>query len=154
MLGRAEGEGVCLRDQGMDRADVWNTSEFPGKRVRRDRDERSPTFGEMPPKAAEMGRELAEIRRRGYAVSLSQRIPHSFSCAAPVFGSRGEIWAALSVSIPEMRVGRPHGARAGPGRGRRGGAPGGPPRMERGSCGMTPAGHRPTGPDLEKTDRC
>jgi DNA-binding IclR family transcriptional regulator len=108
--------------------------------LRRDRDERSPTFGEMPPKAAEMERELTEIRRRGYAVSLSQRIPHAFSLAAPVLGSRGEIRAALSVSIPEMRVDDRTELELGPVVAR---------EAERLSSRLGWNEHRPTGPDVE-----
>jgi DNA-binding IclR family transcriptional regulator len=46
--------------------------------------------------------ELREIRRRGYAVSYSERIPEACGIGAPVFDVHGLV-AELHVSIPEYR---------------------------------------------------
>jgi DNA-binding IclR family transcriptional regulator len=72
--------------------------------LQRDDHVRSETLGVLPPTPAEMAAELAAIRRQGYATSLSQRVPHAFSVAAPVFGLGENVRCALSLSIPEMRV--------------------------------------------------
>ncbi|MHB1570232.1 MAG: IclR family transcriptional regulator, partial [Solirubrobacteraceae bacterium] len=72
--------------------------------LERDAGLRSEPLGALPPTQVEMGEELATIRRRGYAVSLSQRVPHAFSIAAPVFGLGETVRGALSLTIPEMRV--------------------------------------------------
>ncbi|MFG1621093.1 IclR family transcriptional regulator [Kribbella sp. NPDC049227] len=48
--------------------------------------------------------QLAEIRTRGFAKSLSERTPGIRSVAAPVFDFSGEPVGCLSVSGPEMRM--------------------------------------------------
>jgi DNA-binding IclR family transcriptional regulator len=70
----------------------------------RDRGERSPTRGDLPPKTREFKQLLAEIRRQGYATSLGHRLPNAYSISAPIFDARSKIIGALSVSIPELRV--------------------------------------------------
>jgi IclR family acetate operon transcriptional repressor len=47
--------------------------------------------------------ELEEIRRRGYAVSISERLADAFSIAAPVLDHRGEVIGSISISGPVMR---------------------------------------------------
>ncbi len=49
---------------------------------------------------AQLRRLLAEVRRRGFAVSDRQIETISMSVAAPVWGARGQVVAALSVVIP------------------------------------------------------
>jgi DNA-binding IclR family transcriptional regulator len=70
----------------------------------RDADVRSNPLGTLPPPRVEMQAELARIREQGYAVSLSHVVPHAFSIAAPVFDATNQVRAALSLTIPEMRV--------------------------------------------------
>lgn len=48
--------------------------------------------------------QLAEIRTRGFAKSLSERTPGIRSVAAPVFDFSGQAVGCLSVSGPEMRM--------------------------------------------------
>jgi DNA-binding IclR family transcriptional regulator len=48
-------------------------------------------------------RELAECRRRGYAIDLEESTPGLCCIAAPVFGSDGSEVAAISVSVPSVR---------------------------------------------------
>ena len=84
------------------------------KIIDRDSGERSPTLGTLPPTRSEMEEELALIRCRGYAQSLSHVEPHAFSIAAPVFGRDDTVRGALSVSMPEMRVGAGVASRVAP----------------------------------------
>ncbi|HZD79579.1 MAG TPA: IclR family transcriptional regulator [Actinomycetota bacterium] len=51
-------------------------------------------------------RELAEIRRRGWAASIGEREPGVASVSAPVHGPDGALAAAISVSGPYRRRGR------------------------------------------------
>ncbi len=48
-------------------------------------------------------RDLDEIRRRGYAVSLSERLVGAFSVAVPVFDHRAMVVGSISISGPVMR---------------------------------------------------
>jgi IclR family acetate operon transcriptional repressor len=48
--------------------------------------------------------QFAEIRQRGFALSMTERTPGIRSVAAPVFGSSGQVVGCLSVSGPEMRM--------------------------------------------------
>ncbi|WP_433162482.1 IclR family transcriptional regulator [Kribbella sp. CA-247076] len=48
--------------------------------------------------------QLADIRTRGFAKSLSERTPGIRSVAAPVFGYSGHVAGCLSISGPEMRM--------------------------------------------------
>ena len=46
---------------------------------------------------------LANVRRKGYALTRGQRIPGAVGLAAPVFGSDGEVIGDISITIPEQR---------------------------------------------------
>ena len=48
--------------------------------------------------------QFAEIRERGFAMSMAERTPGIRSVAAPVFGHSGQVAGCLSVSGPEMRM--------------------------------------------------
>ena len=47
--------------------------------------------------------ELADIRQRGYARSVSERVPGAAAVAAPIFNHLGEVVGCLSVSGPAWR---------------------------------------------------
>jgi len=49
-------------------------------------------------------RALAEVRRRGYAVSVEEAAPGVSSVAAPIFDAAGECLAAVSVAGPTTRM--------------------------------------------------
>lgn len=49
-------------------------------------------------------KQLAEIRRRGYASSRGERIPGAAAVAVPVFGPAGQPAAALGVFGPDSRL--------------------------------------------------
>lgn len=51
-----------------------------------------------------LAQQFAEIRRRGYAMSRTERTAGICSVAAPVFGHSGDVAGCLSVSGPEMRM--------------------------------------------------
>jgi DNA-binding IclR family transcriptional regulator len=72
--------------------------------LKRERGERAPTTGQTLPPTRELRAELAAIREKGYSVSLSQRIPHAYSVAAPVLAGWDNVVGALSITVPEMRV--------------------------------------------------
>ncbi len=46
---------------------------------------------------------LADIRKRGYAISLGGRIPELSGIAAPVFDARGDLMGALTLTMPTHR---------------------------------------------------
>ena len=48
-------------------------------------------------------RELAAVRRQGYAVSLGERVPGAASVAAPIQDASGRVIAALNISGPLPR---------------------------------------------------
>lgn len=52
---------------------------------------------------ADLSRELAAIRNRGYASSLGERNPGLGSLSVPVLNHQGVLMAALSLAIPEIR---------------------------------------------------
>ena len=52
---------------------------------------------------ARLRRELAAIRKRGYATSVGERQSGAASVAAPVFDHDGRVAAVLSVSGPAER---------------------------------------------------
>lgn len=54
---------------------------------------------------AELAGELAEVRRRGIALTAEELEPGLVAVAAPVFRAGGELAAALSVSGPVTRLG-------------------------------------------------
>ena len=56
-------------------------------------------------------RQLAEIRRRGWAQSVAEREPGVASISAPIRDSTGNVVAAISVSGPVDRIGRRPGVR-------------------------------------------
>jgi DNA-binding IclR family transcriptional regulator len=58
------------------------------------------------PVGEDLRRQLALIRRRGWANSSGERQPGVGSVSAPVFGPIGEFLAVISVSGPESRLGR------------------------------------------------
>ena len=55
--------------------------------------------------------ELAEIRRRGFALSRGERAPEGVAIAVPVFEAGGEIVANLAVTIPIFRYKKANGER-------------------------------------------
>lgn len=59
--------------------------------------ERTPT----DPGALE--RDLAEVRRRGYALSRGERVPGGVGVAAPVLGRGGRALAVVGITMPEQR---------------------------------------------------
>jgi DNA-binding IclR family transcriptional regulator len=69
------------------------------------------TLGEVLQRAEFTARQLAEIRRRGWAQSVAQREPGVASVSAPVLGRGGALLAAVSISGPIERLGRAPGAR-------------------------------------------
>lgn len=54
--------------------------------------------------AVVLAAQFAEIRERGFAMSLTERTPGIRSVAAPVFGHSGQVAGCLSVSGPEQRM--------------------------------------------------
>jgi DNA-binding IclR family transcriptional regulator len=69
------------------------------------------------PDAARFGlseRDLATVRRRGFAASVGEREAGVASVSAPVFGAPGSVAAAISVSGPIDRLGSNPGRRLGP----------------------------------------
>ena len=61
--------------------------------------------------AAYTERQLAEVRRRGWAQSVAEREPGVASISAPIRNSSGTVVAAISVSGPVDRIGRRPGVR-------------------------------------------
>jgi DNA-binding IclR family transcriptional regulator len=59
-------------------------------------------------------RDLATVRRRGFAASVGEREAGVASVSAPVFGGPGSVVAAISVSGPIDRLGSNPGRRLGP----------------------------------------
>ncbi|MDR7521935.1 MAG: IclR family transcriptional regulator [Armatimonadota bacterium] len=53
---------------------------------------------------AALPRQLAEIRRRGYAWGISERVPGAFSVSAPIRNDTGEVVAGLTISGPVLRL--------------------------------------------------
>ncbi len=48
--------------------------------------------------------ELRKIRQQGYAISIGERVRDTASVAAPVFNTRGEVVASISISGPLTRL--------------------------------------------------
>jgi DNA-binding IclR family transcriptional regulator len=71
------------------------------------------TLADVLPRAEFTVRQLAEVRRRGWAQSVAQREPGVASVSAPVLGRAG-LLAAISISGPIERLGRTPGARVAP----------------------------------------
>lgn len=55
------------------------------------------------PDAGALARELRAVRKQGYASSLGERTPGLGSLSVPVFDPNGELLAAVSLAIPELR---------------------------------------------------
>ncbi|MBO0828063.1 MAG: IclR family transcriptional regulator [Streptosporangiales bacterium] len=53
--------------------------------------------------ADQLRRELAKIRRRGYALSSGQNIPGAVGLAAPILGVRGQVVGDVCLTIPDQR---------------------------------------------------
>lgn len=54
----------------------------------------------------QLAEELAQIRRKGYAVSRSERAADVWSAAAPVFGAGGKSLCAVGITGPSYRIPR------------------------------------------------
>lgn len=52
---------------------------------------------------AALMRELKKVRRNGFAIGRSERIPGGAGVAVPVNGPRGEVIAAVAISMPSSR---------------------------------------------------
>jgi DNA-binding IclR family transcriptional regulator len=63
------------------------------------------------PRCRFSGRTLAEVRRRGWAMSVAEREPGVASVSAPVRDRGGRVIAAISISGPIERLGRRPGDR-------------------------------------------
>jgi DNA-binding IclR family transcriptional regulator len=74
----------------------------PGKRLIEDAVRWTPAT----PVGEDLRRQLALIRRRGWANSAGEREPGVGSVSAPVFGRIGDLLAVVSVSGPESRLAR------------------------------------------------
>ncbi len=72
------------------------------------------TLSDVLPRAEFTARQLAEVRRRGWAQSVAQREPGVASVSAPVLGRAATLLAAISISGPIERLGRTPGARVAP----------------------------------------
>jgi DNA-binding IclR family transcriptional regulator len=55
---------------------------------------------------SELERELAAVRRRGYATSAGEVVAGATSLAVPVFGNNGTVTAAINVAGPTSRFSR------------------------------------------------
>lgn len=53
--------------------------------------------------SGQRGKIYETIRRQGYAVSIGERVPELSGISAPVFGSRGELVGALTLTMPTQR---------------------------------------------------
>jgi DNA-binding IclR family transcriptional regulator len=58
-----------------------------------------------PSDAAQLGRDLAEIRRKGVCVTQGELEPGAISASAPVQDAAGEVVAAFIVAAPVSRIG-------------------------------------------------
>lgn len=64
----------------------------------------APASGLKPPSLGELEAELAEVRRRGYAISHGQKIAGAVGISAPVFGAGGVVLGSFGVTVPEQRI--------------------------------------------------
>lgn len=62
----------------------------------------SPADARKPVKPAQVERDLAAIRRQGYAHTRGQKIPGAVGISAPVFNTDGVV-AALCITVPDTR---------------------------------------------------
>jgi DNA-binding IclR family transcriptional regulator len=74
----------------------------PGERLMEDAIRWTPAT----PVGEDLRRQLALLRRRGWAASTGERQAGVGTVSAPVFGSLGDLLAVISVSGPESRLGR------------------------------------------------
>jgi IclR family transcriptional regulator, acetate operon repressor len=51
----------------------------------------------------DLEKELEQVRRRGYALSMNQRVQGAVGFAAPVFDSTGMVCGDMCVTLPEQR---------------------------------------------------
>jgi DNA-binding IclR family transcriptional regulator len=72
------------------------------------------SLSDVLPRAAFTARQLADIRRRGWAQSVAQREAGVASVSAPVLTRTGALMAAISISGPIDRLGRTPGPRLAP----------------------------------------
>ena len=63
----------------------------------------SPANGRELPEFSEFMAMLADIRRKGYAYSVSQKLAGAVGIAAPLFGAQGSVFGSLNVTVPEFR---------------------------------------------------
>lgn len=56
----------------------------------------------------EFERDLASIRKQGYAISIGERVTYAAALAVPLLNYRGEILAALTISGPSVRFTEEH----------------------------------------------
>jgi DNA-binding IclR family transcriptional regulator len=68
-----------------------------------DEAEVSPATGRGLPPFDEFMSVLADIRRKGYAYSISQKLQGAVGIAAPLFGAQGSVFGSLNVTVPEFR---------------------------------------------------
>jgi DNA-binding IclR family transcriptional regulator len=68
-------------------------------------------YTDRTPLKDDLDGKLVTTRRRGWAESAGERAPGVASVSAPVFGTGGQIVAAVSVSGPEQRLGARPGRR-------------------------------------------
>ena len=66
----------------------------------------TPLTGSTIVEKKRLTQELNRIRKQGHAISLGERTPGIGSISAPVFDYNGDILAALSLAIPEIRITR------------------------------------------------
>src|SRR5262249_22800504 len=52
---------------------------------------------------AKLFRELATVRRAGYAISDGERLEQAVGIAAPVFRGNGDVFGSILVTIPKFR---------------------------------------------------
>jgi len=63
----------------------------------------SPATGHELPSYDEFMGILGDIRRKGYAYSVSQKLQGAVGIAAPLFGAQGSVFGSLNVTVPEFR---------------------------------------------------
>ena len=68
-----------------------------------DEAEVSPATGRGLPPFDEFMSVLADIRRKGYPYSISQKLQGAVGIAAPLFGAQGSVFGSLNVTVPEFR---------------------------------------------------
>jgi DNA-binding IclR family transcriptional regulator len=80
---------------GLDEAEF--AARYPGGRL-------EARTGRTITDTAELGRHLAEVRERGFAVDTEELEPHLCCVAGPVFDRTGAVVASVSVSGPDSRI--------------------------------------------------